>query len=285
MAAAPREVQVRDAIARAASATGVDFDYLLAQARIESNLKPEARAATSSAAGLYQFTNSTWMATFARHGDKHGFGWAAASLANPALRSQAMALRFDPQVSALMAGELANDNRDALTATLSHVPDASELYLAHFLGSAGASRFLNALATDPTQSAAELMPSAAASNRAIFYAPGGEARSVSEVMGVIRAKVDGAMGEGADFLPDFSPAAPFSDWTATSSAAPVLESAPLSPMGPIAREFYRAESPQPSARPSMSETLRDAFALGTPAGSAAPGHVRTAYARLAAMGL
>jgi len=44
--------QVRSAIAKAAQRTGVDFDYLLAQARIESSLNPNAKARTSSAAGL-----------------------------------------------------------------------------------------------------------------------------------------------------------------------------------------------------------------------------------------
>ena len=280
------EAQVRAAIARAAGATGVDFDFLLAQARLESNLKPQAKAATSSATGLYQFTNSTWLSTLARHGEKHGMPWAASAASDPSMRAQAMALRLDPQVSALMAGELANDNRAALTSALGHAPDASELYLAHFLGSAGASRFLNGLATDPGQSAASLMPSAAAANRAIFYAPGGAERSVSEVMGVIRAKVEGAMagGDGASF--DYAGSFP-SDWAALPSAGAGPAPAPAS-YGPIAREFHAqaAAAPLPSAaRPSMAETLRDAFALNTSAGASAPGHVRTAYARLSAMGI
>ena len=50
---------VRGAIARAAQATGVDFSYLLAQARLESSLDPQANATASSAAGLYQFTEGT----------------------------------------------------------------------------------------------------------------------------------------------------------------------------------------------------------------------------------
>ncbi|MFM6931336.1 MAG: lytic transglycosylase domain-containing protein [Novosphingobium sp.] len=278
------EAQVRAAIARAAGATGVDFDFLLAQARIESNLKPQAKAATSSATGLYQFTNSTWLSTLARHGEKHGVGWAASAASDPAMRAQAMALRLDPQVSALMAGELANDNRAALTAALGHAPDASELYLAHFLGSAGASKFLNALATDPAQGAAALMPAAAAANRAIFYAPGGAERSLSEVMGVIRTKVEGAMADGDVRGSDF--AAPLaSNWAATA-ASPGAEALPAN-YGPIAREFHaQAASPLPSMpRPSMADTLRDAFALNTPAGGSIPGHVRSAYARLSAMGL
>ncbi len=277
---------MRAAIARAAGATGVDFDFLLAQARIESNLKPQAKASTSSATGLYQFTNSTWLSTLSRHGEKHGMPWAASAASDPAMRAQAMALRLDPQVSALMAGELANDNRAALTASLGHAPDASELYLAHFLGSSGASKFLNSLAAAPAQSAAGLMPSAAAANRAIFYAPGGAERSLSEVMGVIRAKVEGAMADGDapgfDYATSFAP-----DWATAPAKAAGTGPLPAS-YGPIAREFHAqaAAAPLPSAaRPSMAETLRDAFALNTSAGASAPGHVRTAYARLVAMGL
>ncbi|MCW1404139.1 lytic transglycosylase domain-containing protein [Novosphingobium sp. MW5] len=278
------EAQVRAAIARAAGATGVDFDYLLAQAKIESNLKPQAKAATSSATGLYQFTNSTWLSTLARHGEKHGLPWAASAQSDPSLRAQAMALRLDPQLSALMAGELANDNRAALTAALGHEPDASELYLAHFMGSAGATKFLNALAMDPAQSAAALMPSAAAANRAIFYGPDGAPRSVSEVMGVIRGKVEGAMG--VEVPGSFDVSAPFAPEWAGGAAVP----APLpANLGPVAREFHAAAAsaaPLPQqARPSMAETLRDAFALNSSAGASAPGHVRTAYARLSAMGL
>ena len=36
--------------------TGADFQYLLATAQVESNLNPNAQAPTSSARGLFQFT-------------------------------------------------------------------------------------------------------------------------------------------------------------------------------------------------------------------------------------
>ena len=67
---------VQSAISRAAQRTGVDFDYLVAQARLESGLDPSAKARTSSASGLYQFIDSTWLNTLDRHGAKHGMGWA-----------------------------------------------------------------------------------------------------------------------------------------------------------------------------------------------------------------
>jgi hypothetical protein len=67
-----------------------------------------------------------------------------------------MAMRDDPNVSAMMAAGLAGDNQVALTNALGRTPDASELYLAHFLGADGAKKFLAAMAVDPTQSAAAI---------------------------------------------------------------------------------------------------------------------------------
>ena len=273
------QVHVRAAIARAAQVSGVDFDYLLAQAKIESNLNPYARAGTSSASGLYQFTNATWMQTLSRHGAAYGLPDVSGG--------QAMALRFDPSASALMAGALANDNAAALTGALGHAPDASELYLAHFLGADGAVKFLNALASDPSQSAAALMPAAAASNRPIFNRPDGSARSVGEVMGLIRGKMSAAMeggglpssleegagGWGLSAIPGLA----FGDMPHPN---PSPQGEGLRARGPIAQEFAANAPP----RQSMAQVLQQTFAIGTPAASALPDHIRTAYARLSALG-
>lgn len=253
-ATGPARAEARAAIARAANATGIDFAYLLGQARLESSLDPSARAATSSAAGLYQFTSGTWLATLGRHGAEHGYGWAS----DPAMRARALSLRFDPQASALMAAELAGDNRQALVGTLGREPDAAELYLAHFLGTSGASRFLAALATDPMQSAAALLPEAAGANPAIFYDGAGAARSVDAVMGLLRGKMAAAMeGEGPSFAPSSIEA---SGWGFDAGTEP---------------------SPQPS-RPSMAATLAATFG-GT--AQAMPDHVRSAYGKLRGLGL
>ncbi len=272
---------VRAAIARAAQATGVDFDYLLAQARIESSLDPSARASTSSAAGLYQFTGGTWLQTLDRHGAAHGLDWADAAIEggrvrDPALREAVMALRFDPAAAALMAGELANDNRAALTGALGREPDAAELYLAHFLGSDGAARLLSA---DPQQSAVSLFPKPAAANRTIFFAPDGAPRSVGQVVEVIRGKVGRAMGTNS---PD--PSGAGGQWGLSASTSlgfadrptpdPSPEEAGLGLRGPLASEFHSG-----TARPSMAETLRQSF------GGGAPGFVRAAYDKLQGFGL
>lgn len=248
--------EIRAAIAQAASASGVDFDYLLAQARMESGLDPNARASTSSAAGLYQFTQGTWLATLARHGTDQGLG--------PALtgsRAERLALRFDPQASAQMAAALASENRQSLRGTLGRDPDASELYLAHFLGLGGARQLLAALAGNPAQDAAALLPDAAAANRGVFYDAAGAPRSVGAVMDLIRTRMAAAsQGGPAD--------------------APAFAAAPLPQGGPIAREF-NAAAPAAAQGASMAEVLRGAF--GSP--GAAPQAVRSAYGRLAALGL
>lgn len=266
----PLRADVHAAISRAAQATGVDFSYLLAQARIESSLDPAARAGTSSAAGLYQFTGGTWLTTLGRHGAEHGLGWAqqaieSGALANPALRAQVLALRFDPQASAAMAAELASDNGDALRGVLGREPDAAELYLAHFLGETGATRFLGALQADPDQPAAALLPKAAGANRAIFYSARGAPRSLGEVMAVLRGKVERAMGSDGS-----SPFPPGGGW---GSGLP-FSNAPTPPQPLPAGEA-------PNRRPSMAETLAATFG----GGDAAPAHVRAAYGQLKALGL
>src|SRR3546814_1953954 len=67
--------RVRSAIAQASRRTGMDFGYLYKQARIESGLRPDAKARTSSATGLYQFIDQSWLAALKRHGAKHGLQW------------------------------------------------------------------------------------------------------------------------------------------------------------------------------------------------------------------
>ena len=292
------EAGARVAIARAAGRTGVDFDYLLAQARIESSLNPNARAGSSSAAGLYQFTKGTWLSTLDKHGAEHGLGWAGAAIEggrvrDPAMRAQIMALRYDPEASSAMAAELASDNAAALTPMLGRAPDAAELYLAHFLGVGGASQFIAALQSDPGQSAAAILPKAAAANRGIFY-DRGAARSVGAVMELLRGKVAGAMDAGIDGgmdgLPETlsgDPADPAngivgwgpSAWAAASASAQF-------PAAPASSDNPRMAEATPVSRPSMSDTLRDTFGLAGPvSGSSEPGFVRAAYGNLRSLGL
>lgn len=274
---------MRVSIARAAEATGVDFQYLLAQAKLESSLDPTARASTSSAAGLYQFLGGTWLDTLDKHGEQYGLGWASQAIdggriTDAGLRGQIMALRHDPDAASLMAAELAKDNRATLSQTLGREPDYAELYLAHFLGADGASRFLGAMQQSPDASAAALFPQAASANRGVFYGPEG-ARSLTEVMNHFRQKMDQAGAAGAA---DFPMGVPTASGFRPASFAPAQ---PAAPLGPLAREFYSAaDTHAPQGRPSMVETLRQTFAGGRD-GAALPDNVRAAYSKLKAFDL
>lgn len=195
---------VHQAVANAAARTGIDFGYLLNQARVESSLNPQAQASTSSAAGLFQFTRQTWLGTLKAHGAEHGLSWAADAIStrpsgqhiisDPSLRQSIMDLRFDADAASAMAGELASDNAATLEAGLGRPLEQVDLYLAHFLGSKGAIKFLQAHDADPSQSAAPLFPEAAAANRGVFYNADGSARSLGEIRQHFAQKLNAPAG-------------------------------------------------------------------------------------------
>ena len=170
---------ISGAIKAAANATGVDFTFLFQQARVESGLNAQAKAGTSSATGLFQFTKDTWFKVVEQHGDAMGLSSEASSLRNggatAADRQKILDMRNDPAISAQMAAHYAIDNAKALQAQGHQVTGPTDLYLAHFLGSGGAAKFLAAMKENPNAPAATVLPSAANANKAIFYKDGAPA--------------------------------------------------------------------------------------------------------------
>ena len=196
---------VTGAIQLAAARRGIDFAYLYAQARVESRFDPNAAARTSSARGLFQFTASTWLDMVRRHGAEVGLADAAAALrggADPATRAAVLDLRRDPQLSADLAAAFAADNRTRLEAGLGRAATATDLYCAHFMGAAGALKFLRARAVDPTAPAAGLFPAAARANHAVFFASDGTARSFEAIYDRFAARLNGnSVPPTGNFLP------------------------------------------------------------------------------------
>lgn len=181
---------VEAAIQRASEATGVDFTFLVKTAGRESGMNPQAKARTSSAAGLFQFVEQTWLSTLKRHGAKYGYGRYAELIEKGSdgryrvrgeeARKAVMDLRLDPHAASLMAGELTSDHAAYLKGRTGRMPSAGELYAAHFLGPQGSARLIEAAQSRPEASAASLFPEAAAANRSIFYRDGRPA-TVGEV--------------------------------------------------------------------------------------------------------
>lgn len=191
---------VTSAIRSASRTTGANFDYLLNTAIRESSLNPTARAPTSSARGLYQFIESTWLTMVKEEGGKFGLGKFADAITrgadgqyrvnDPLARAQILKLRENPSVSSVMAGALAKRNAAELSESLGRKPTSGELYLAHFLGAGGARRLIQLERTNPNASAAAAFPDAARANRSIFQGANGKARNVSEVLASLTGQHD-----------------------------------------------------------------------------------------------
>jgi hypothetical protein len=195
---------------QASSRTGVDFAYLVAQAGQESGFKPDAQARTSSARGLFQFIDSTWLETVRDHGARHGLADYAQKITtgsdgkprvlDPEARREILALRDDPRIAAAMAGEYARSNQQILAREFGVDVKKVDLYLGHFLGAGGATKFLAALKDNPAQSAAALLPEAAAANKGVFYSAEGNPRTLGEIYAFFNAKMD-SKAQGLDIVP------------------------------------------------------------------------------------
>ena len=89
-----------------------------------------------------------------------------------------------------MAAAFAGDNERTLERRLGRSVGATDLYLAHFLGPAGAVRFLRARDAAPDAAAASaVLPAAARANASVFTAADGRARSLDEVYERFAAKL------------------------------------------------------------------------------------------------
>ena len=277
--------RVQTAIQRAAAKTGIDFDYLLGQAKVESGFNATARARTSSATGLYQFIEQSWLAVVKNHGTEHGMGWAAdgiqrnsagrLTVSDPGLRRAILDLRNNPEAASLMAAEHASDNKDALEASLGRAATGTDLYMAHFLGLGGAKQFLKAMQASPGRSAASLFPAAAGANRNVFFNRDGSARSLSEVYERFGAKLGdgagpaGSTGNTGNSLPRLQFAAQMLDM----EGATVITGANQS-----------ASDAMSWATAAMGRTANQASAQAANLLRPSPDNARLAYMMLARMG-
>jgi hypothetical protein len=176
--------------------SGVDFGYLLQTAIRESALNPSARAQTSTAVGLFQFLESTWLEVMKSDGGRLGYQHYADAIverggdytiADKTLRAEVLKLREDPQIAADLAAAFTKNNGEYLTQRFGRMPSPGELYIAHFLGANGAAKMFEAGLADPDQIAAKLFPKQAQANRTIFY-DDGKARTIREVYQALVAK-------------------------------------------------------------------------------------------------
>lgn len=209
--------KVINAVQKASTRTGVDFAFLMEKASAESNFNPTAKSKSSSATGLFQFIENTWLSMVKRHGDEFGLGDYADQIEmkngrccveDDEMKKKILSLRNDPEISALMAGVFTAENKAYLEKNTQCDVGSTEMYLAHFMGAGGATKFLNCRDYDGDAVAAKLFPKQAHANKNIFYdRKTGHARTLDQIYDIFDKKfTDGPS-------------------TAKSSAAPVEKTA------------------------------------------------------------
>jgi hypothetical protein len=233
----PSRVRIAGAIKQAAGTTGASFQYLLATAKMESDFNPTAGASTSSAHGLYQFIDQTWLGTVKEAGAQLGYSQHADaitksssgtySVSDPTARTAIMKLRDDPVVASAMAGILTQSNSFNLTGKIGRRPTDAELYMAHFMGVGGAAKLISNAEDNPQASGARLFPNAAAANRSIFYDGTGRARSVSDVYSVLTSRYTAAANSQAtrSAIAAVGGAPPTTTLASAGRAAPPIDNA------------------------------------------------------------
>jgi hypothetical protein len=190
-AAASVRTDVMAALHTASHKTGLDFDYLFNTAMRESSLDAQAKSKSSSAAGLFQFIDQTWLGLVKQYGGRYGLGSYAGAIqqdssgqyvvASKATKAAILALRQDPELSAVMAGESAKQTKQSLECALGRKVCEGELYAAHFLGPSGARHLIQLSESNPNMRADVAFPHASKGNKTVFYRADGTAKTVGEL--------------------------------------------------------------------------------------------------------
>lgn len=166
-----RSSTVAGAIREASRVTGVDESILNAIAYKESTFNPTAKAPTSTAKGLFQFLDGTWKLVVNQYGARYG----VPKDANP----------FDPLSSAIMGGAYLKHEIYPQISKVRPNPNATDLYLGHFMGPVGGRNWLRNMMNNPNGIAANDFPVQAKANQWVYWDKGtGRARTYAEIYDV-----------------------------------------------------------------------------------------------------
>jgi murein DD-endopeptidase MepM/ murein hydrolase activator NlpD len=239
--------------------------YMKTVAMLESGGDPNAKAGTSngkysSAGGLFQFLESSYEGVTGRKGSG--------------------AERFDPKKSTEAMQKLTMMNKGQMEKGLGREVSGEDLYMGHFLGAGGATKFLQAKDKDPNQSAAKFDPAAAASNKSIYYdqKDNNRERSMAEVHSLMTEKYrkQQAAIQGGAKLPDVVAALGTGGMPLAGGAPPTaVAAAPTAPTAAVpgyAPEQRAQPAAQPTTLAGIAQNLLGGLfgSSGTTAGIAGP---------------
>jgi hypothetical protein len=257
----PSIAAVTGAIRKAAQSTGANFDYLLTTAKVESNLDPNSTISTSTATGLFQFLDQTWLGVMKTAGRAFGFGQYADAISqtssgryvveDAALRDEMMKLRKDPAANAVMGGVITQQNAAVLATRIGRKPTEGELYVAHFFGPHAAARVIQLAASEPNGDAVALFPEAARANRSVFYDRQGNARTIAGVRDELVRRYQVAKAQTAPATAPTAVAA--QSPTGPVSAGPTRQ---VADTAGVTQAFAAAQPAAPLAAASTEESAR-----------------------------
>jgi Transglycosylase SLT domain len=211
-------------IIRAAQETDTDPVLLMAIADKESSFATGVEAHTSSAMGLFQFVDATWLKAVRQFGAKYGLSKEAAMISgsddhpyvvDPVEREHILELRKDPYLSAVLAAEMLKFNSEKIAERIGRGLTGGETYLAHFLGPDDAEKFMEKVVGQPQYTAAALLPRPAHANASIFYARAGR-RSRGLSVAAVHDKFEEMMGVRLDRYKSIAAAAGLSAFADTA---------------------------------------------------------------------
>lgn len=141
------------------------YNYLQKTSSAESSGNPYAKAKTSSASGLYQFTDSTWKEVV----NKHNLGYTLND-------------RFNPEKAEKVMRLFTQDNEKQLKPILGRELTDSERYLGHFLGIKDAGNLFKAYKKDENMPVDYYVsPKALQANKGVFYNKDGSIKTTKQV--------------------------------------------------------------------------------------------------------
>jgi hypothetical protein len=224
----------RDLITKAAHMAGVDPKALIATIAVESGFDPNAAPKNpnlpSSAKGLGQHLDGSWMEDLNLHGKKFGI---------PNGTNQ-----FDARASALMTASRLKYNGEKLQKMLGRPVTVTDIYLAHLMGLGGASKFLK---SPEDAIGAEVAATSAKQHPNYFYA-GGKALTVKEVYAKFAEKLAKRPAEFGVTVADLKTAgsSTASPAPTASGGAPAPASGGTAPTAAPAPQQALAKAPAPS---------------------------------------
>jgi hypothetical protein len=190
-------------IVRAAHDVQIDPSLLMAIADKESSFSTAVQARTSSATGLFQFIERTWLRVLRDFGAQHDLAREAAlitvdddgnlAVTDAAERARILEMRRDPAISAMLAAEMLKRDSARIAGRIGRPLSFGETYLAHFLGPDDAERFMAKVVAEPKAQAAALLPKPARANRTIFYAKAGKRKVKSLSVAEVHEKFEAMM--------------------------------------------------------------------------------------------